>query len=108
MIHNMEWNVFIYDINHRKIVPYNIFNNAKFKEYCIKAYKESKNDEPALKEKIESELKYYYWSRCEWEVLISGFPDNDNAKKVDVYGQVALNIDRFIKYVIEYCEKQEG
>ena len=24
---------------------------------------------------------YYYWAKCEWEVIISAWPPNENAKK---------------------------
>lgn len=44
---------------------------------------------------------YYYWAKCEWEVIISPWiaQHNDNEIKVDVYWQVMNNWDIFLDYV---------
>lgn len=44
---------------------------------------------------------YYFWSKCEWEIILSDFPPSKKfqEKKVDVYEQVMLNWDIFINYV---------
>lgn len=50
---------------------------------------------------------YYFWSKCEWEIILSDFPPSDRfkKKKVDVYEQVMLNWDKFINYLWKYYER---
>lgn len=46
-----------------------------------------------LKEFIEKEAMYRYWSRCEWEMIIHGWPKREQSYKLDVYEQIMMNID---------------
>ena len=42
---------------------------------------------------------YYFWSKCEWEVLISPWVGgNDEEIKVDVAWQIMNNWDVFVDY----------
>lgn len=47
---------------------------------------------------------YYFWSKCEWEIIISGWPPRDdfNDAKIDVYDQVKLNWDKFVDYTWDH------
>ena len=46
---------------------------------------------------------YYYWSKCEWEIILSAWPSRKdfNEEKIDVFDQINLNWDRFADYVWE-------
>ena len=50
---------------------------------------------------LRSEVMYYFWSKCEWEVLISPWTgDSGNEeRKVDVCWQIMNNWDVFVDYV---------
>lgn len=99
------WNVYYYNLNKRKIEIHNVFNHWRFIEYSAKAIKKFKDDTKALEEQIRKELMYYYWSKYEWEVIISSFtanPKDDECVKVDVYSQVMLNWDRFFEYFLAH------
>ena len=69
----MEWYVYRYDFNKREIVPFNIFRHADFKEDVeeidIKniSYKDFKN-------RLDRLTLYYFWSKCEYEVVITSWP----------------------------------
>lgn len=57
-------------------------------------------------EAVKRDLLYYFWSKCEYEIVITGWPNvEDNLEKVDAYGQVMLNFDIFIDYL--WSHKQE-
>ena len=71
----MEWNVYIYSINRNKIEPYNIFNHWSFVKDIKKHIKKYKYKDE-LSEKIKYELLYYFWSKCEWELIIEITEDN--------------------------------
>lgn len=97
----LEWNVFYYDINRKKIDTYNIFDHGKFIKWVHKDLKDINNIEDFAKA-LESNLSYYFGMRSEWEVLISPWVDGDREKdaiKVDVYSQVMLNFEVFLNYV---------
>jgi hypothetical protein len=98
---DMVWNVYVDDINARRIKQFNIFNHYSFNEGVKKAYKKYKNDFAAFAEGVRRELQYYFWSKCEWEIVLSDFPPSDRfqKEKIDVYDQVMLNWDIFIQYV---------
>lgn len=97
----LEWNVYVDDFNKREIVIHNIFNHYSFVEdlkKIIKKYTEKKE----FSEQVRKILMYYYWSKCEWEIVLQGWVrKNFNDKKIDVYDQIILNWDRFIDYIWE-------
>lgn len=93
------WNVYRHSINTDAIEPFNVFNHSGFSNDCKKAVKKYKTKE-AFADAIRSSMMYYYWSKYEWEVIVSPFSTNrDNEIKVDVYSQVKMNWDRFIDYL---------
>ena len=65
----MEWNVFYYDINRRKISTFNIFDHCSFLEYTKKAIRKYKTKEK-FAEQLKTELMYFFWSKAEYELII--------------------------------------
>lgn len=99
----IEWNVYYYNLNKRKIEIHNVFNHWRFIEYSAKAIKKYKDDKKSLEEQMRRELMYYYWSKYEWEVIVSPFSENkDGEIKIDVYNQVMMNWDRFFEYFVAH------
>lgn len=104
----LKWFVFVEDINSKRIKVYNIFEHKDFMEDCDDAWEDYINDEhrdfSKFKKDIESNLMYYFWSKCEWEIVLSDFPPSDSfqKKKIDVYQQVKINWDKFIDYLFSY------
>ena len=98
---NLEWNVFIGNFNSKKIETYNIFNHGRFKDDCDRAWKKHKKNFYAFSKAVKGSLMYNFWSKCEWEVIISHWPPSErfNDKKIDVFEQVVQNWDTFITYV---------
>lgn len=96
----MEWNVYIHNINSRKIEIFNIFRHGRFTEDVRKAAKKYKRKNE-FAEQLKNELRYYFWAKCEWETIIGPWIGNTAkiSKKIDVYGQVMLNWDVFVDYV---------
>ena len=96
----MTWLAYVYDFSTKKIEVFNIFEHYSFRESVekLKRKKLSKNE---FAEKLKRELMYYFWSKCEYEVVITSFPPNLPivGRKADVYEQVSLNWDIFVDYV---------
>ena len=117
----LEWNVFVGGFNSREIEVRNVFNHHGFWNDLVKIAKKynkarilpddlriqieaEKADKESFAEAVRTSLMYYYWSKCEWEVIIDHWPQRDgwNDRKVDVYEQVSMNWDRFIDYLWEH------
>lgn len=97
---DITWIAFHHDWAGKTIGTFNIFEHGSFREDTKKAARKCKTKEEFAKE-LRSNLMFYYWSKCEWEVRI--FPFGTSAEnediKVDVYWQVMNNWDVFLDYV---------
>ena len=96
----MEWNVYFHDFNRNEIITYNIFRHYKFNEEVQKLIN-SKIDKTEFKEKLRKELMYWFWSKCEYEIVISPWVGRNKEEaevKIDIYDQVMLNFNRFVDY----------
>lgn len=120
-----EFNVIVYNVNSKEFVPYNII------PYLVSQYKKIKKDKPKtfdeFKEFVKKESMYQWWSRCEYEIILSPWPYKaspserynkkgeddveawkehwkkhlDECKKIDVHYQVMINLDVITTLVME-------
>ena len=103
----LKWKVFFGDFNSGKIEEYNVFDHFSFLEDCKKNYKKNKEDKEKFEEQLKRDAMYYFWSKCEWEIILSHWPPNKNSsdkfkdRKIDVYDQLKLNWDSFVNYLLE-------
>ena len=97
----LVWNVYVGNFNSGLIESHNVFDHWRFLEDCRKNAKKNGGDKDAFAEQLRRDLMYYYWSKCEWEIIIDHWPHCDRFRdeKVDVYDQVRLNWDKFVDYV---------
>ena len=98
--HNI-YNVIIYDVNHEKFEPYNIF------PYLINEYNEldvKPTTFEEVREFIRKKSKYMWWSRTQYEIILTDWPCKMNEEKWDIYKQIEMNLDviteLFMKYII--------
>ena len=109
MREDMEWKVFYEDFNGKEIEQYNVFDHYSFMEDIKDAYKKYKHDFGAFSEEVRRSLQYYFWSKCEWEVIISAWPERAGVEsKIDVYDQITMNWDKFIKYTWDMCHARKN
>ncbi len=59
-----------------------------------------------LKKFIDDTAKYRYWSRCEYEVIVTGWPVSKNTYKLDVYEQIKMNLDNITQLMLEDLQKK--
>lgn len=105
---NLIWKVYIENFNAKRIEQYNVFNHFKFSEEVKEAYKEHKDDFDAFSVSVQRSLMYYFWSKCEWEIILSDWPpsENFNDMKISVYDQIMLNWNVFIEYIWNTLQKE--
>lgn len=101
----MKYNVLVQDFNSRKFVPYDIF------PYLTNMYnREEKKPEnfKEFKKFIDSTARCQWWARCEYEIIVSGWPNTKDSAKIDVYYQILLNLDVITKLFMEHISNDEG
>ena len=91
-------------------------NAKEFKKYDVMPYfvdcydKVRRNGRPKtfdeFKEFVKSKSMYMYWSRCEYEVVISSLIGFAEEKKIDVHYQVMNNIDLVTRLLMESVGKK--
>lgn len=96
----LEWNTYLSDINKRIIIVFNVFKHHSFYEDLKKIIKKYKTIEDFSKE-LKRICMYYFWSKCEYEIILTCWPtwDKFREEKIDVYSQLNLNWDKFVNYI---------
>lgn len=102
----MEWYVLNENFNEKKIEHFNIFDSWTFSE-AVKNLLTNFITFEDFVEKLDKELKYAFWSKAEYEILIMGLFD-EKAIKIDVYSQVKPNIKILANYIIDEHNKCIG
>ena len=128
-MNKLVYNVYMEDFNNKEIVIYNIFDHYTFLKSLCDSKKEAGDNFLVFEEYVKSDLMYCFWSKSEYEIVLTSWPpyveeDEINrlvaekeehirkygnfyretvrlmvGEKVDIYDQVMLNWDIFIKYL---------
>lgn len=107
------FNVIIYDVNRKRMESYDIIPYLKICYDASKkkrSYKKTPKTFEEFKQFILAEARYQWWARCEYEIILSDWPCQQDSEKWDVYKQVEMNIDVitevFMKYIKETKRKK--
>lgn len=73
--YSLTYYVYVENINKRKIEKYNVLNDAIIDE-IIERTKDFPGDKKAFAEQVEQIMMYHYWSRSEWESVLTSWPPN--------------------------------
>ena len=71
------WNVYVSNFNRKEIEVYNIFDHGSFYDDCVKAKKKFKDDKEGFANEVRISLHYYFWSKCEWEIILGHWPSGE-------------------------------
>lgn len=118
----MIWNVYRYNFNAQEIEIFNVFDHIRFANSVKELLKEYDKKED-FEKKLNSIAMYNFWSKCEYEIVITSWPpyiskkeidkiieEEKNCKyrtnvnlevgsKIDIYQQLKLNWEHFVDYV---------
>lgn len=94
----IEWYVYYHDSNAQKIIKWNVFNHGSFKKEVDKILKE-KLSKKVFSEKLKRKTMYCFWSKCQYEIILSSWTGRANNIKIDIYDQIMMNFDSFVDYV---------
>ena len=70
-VKNLHWYALTFNINTDKLENFDIFRNIVFCEWISDAIKKDGKTRDELKSDIRSACMYEFWSRCEYESVIS-------------------------------------
>lgn len=83
-----------------KFAPYDVIPYLKDRYEALK-----KKDKPKtfdeFKEFIRKESMYMWWSRTQYEIIITDWPSKTFEEKWDIHKQVMMNIDVITQVLIE-------
>ena len=96
----MKWYVKIHDFNSDTIVDYNIFNSVRMTEGIQKLFDEGIGDYDKFVKDLDNLCKYCFWSKSEYEVMMSGLFDGHKQYKIDVYSQLVMNMNNLADYIL--------
>lgn len=98
---NKKFHVLNWDFNKDEIEYYDVL--PYFRKKLEERIEKSKNDKDGyfkvpksfdeLKKFIENESMYHFWSRCEYEMIVHGWPVRKKDHKIDIHEQIMMNIN---------------
>lgn len=93
--------VMYYDWNGRKVKRANIIRQEIIEDLQKRVKKGAKRGE--LLNRLVSLLKYYYWSKAEYEIMVGDlFCKSGELEKIDVWFQLEPNVDLILDIILEY------
>lgn len=102
----MIWNVFLFGHQTGAIEVCNIFNYSDFKAAIEKLLAtDLTKDREAFTKKVDEILLYYFWSKSNYEIVLTNCYSHSPSRKVDVYEQITMNLTQFVDYILSFKEE---
>lgn len=102
----MKWYVMLFDYSKGKVVPYNVFDNVRFSRDVETILSTSGHTRESMSDILSHAAAYAFWSKCEYEYVVSDWPPSGRSEKIDVFDQLKCNWDRFVDYVWSKGERK--
>lgn len=87
----MKFYAFMQDLNSDKLIYTNVIRQDLIDRVKKAIKKNYTYDE--IKEEVKRELMFCYWSKSEYEVIVSNWGGKDFEKKIDIWYQLEPNLD---------------
>ena len=78
----LKYYVYYHRFNGKSIDKFNVFDHGRFYEDVKKNLKKYDNKEE-FAEELRKDLAYYYWSKSEWEVVITSWVPSITMQELD-------------------------
>lgn len=95
---NLRWYALIHHSNGDIVEPYNVLYDDIV--YRIDEVIDKTGDYEKIKEKTRVELMSMFWSRTEYEIIVSNWGGYDFEQKIDIWYQLYANLDLIVEYLI--------
>jgi hypothetical protein len=90
--YNLAYYVYIENINKRKIEKYNVLNDGIINEILERT--KNFKDKISFSEEVEHIIMYHYWSRSEWEIILTDWPPH---MKTDELPKLNTEVEKYQK-----------
>lgn len=90
-----EYNVYYHSYNDSQIKTFNVLRENGVIYNFIKECRKKDMSREEFDNSLKRECQYWYWSKCEWEVIIKEWVGKEAEKKIDVYHQLKMNWNVF-------------
>ena len=90
--YSLTYYVYVENINKRKIEKYNVLNDGIIEELLKRVDKFS--DKKQFAETLEQIIMYHYWSRSEWEIILTDWPPH---MKTEELSKLNSEVDKYQK-----------
>ena len=71
---NLHYYVYRENLNRRKVEKYNVLNDGIVDEIKKRMEEQHISDKKKFEEAVEQILMYHYWSRSEYEIIMTSWP----------------------------------
>lgn len=99
---DLKWNVYLSSFSHGDIKEFNVFDHNRFNNEVQDLLLKKDISKEEFAEELRHSAMYYFWSKAEYEVIISPWlnPRKEGKDlKIDVYSQLKMNWELFVDYV---------
>lgn len=100
-MNNLCYKVYYHNVNKDSIDQINIFDFS-----CLVNFLEKESnldhDFDEFNHNLRKELMYYFWSRTEYEMIVSNWCGKKAERKIDIFEQLDMNWDVFV----DMCYKE--
>ena len=90
--YSLTYYVYVENINKHKIEKYNVLNDGIIEELLKHVDKFS--DKKQFAEALEQIIMYHYWSRSEWEIILTDWPPH---MKTEELSKLNSEVDKYQK-----------
>ena len=97
------FNVIYFDFNAKKFDTYDVipFFVEEYDSIKKSGYRKVPKTFEEFKKFIESEGRYRFWGRSEYEIILVDWPCQKTEEKWDIFDQIMMNQDIITKLVIK-------
>ena len=78
----LEYYVYYYNFNEQSIKKFNVFNHDRFLEAATKNLRKCETKKE-FAEELRKDLAYYFWSKAEWEVVVTSWVPHITMSELD-------------------------
>ena len=72
--YSLTYYVYVENTNKRKIEKYNVLNDGIIDEFKKRIKEQHIVEKKQFAEMVEQVIMYHYWSRSEWEIILTSWP----------------------------------
>lgn len=99
---NLRWYVLQWDHNQNKVTSLNILEDS-VEDLAGEVRSGRVHNKSTLREYLKTYFIYYYYSRAEYEFIVSDLCKR-HSEKIDIWKQIEPNLNTIVEYINMECD----